>query len=130
MPYDEFVGTMTIYGRLLKKQSLIPSLMSILHNTQWKIMTFELHGRGFDLFIKWLLFYRVSEKKLCNEKVPLLDVNRNQMGMKHISMSQMESWLLNAVYSSQFGCCKPEISRFFQEKSRNQLCHFSMNGTK
>ncbi len=28
--------------------------------------------------------------------------------MKHISMSQMKSWLLNAVYFSQFGCCNPE----------------------
>ncbi len=47
--------------------------------------------------------------------------------MKHISMPQMKSWLLNAVYFSLFKCCNPEILRFSQEKSGNQLCHFSLN---
>ena len=31
----------------------------------------------------------------------------------------MKSWLLNAVYFSQFGFCNPQISRFLQEKSTN-----------
>ncbi len=36
----------------------------------------------------------------------------------------MKSWLLNAVYFSQFGYCNPEITQFFKEKSRYQLlCH-------
>ncbi len=32
--------------------------------------------------------YRVSKKKFCNEKVSSFDVNRKQLWMKHISMSQ------------------------------------------
>ena len=41
------------------------------------------------------------------------------------SKSWLGAWLFNAVYFSQLGCCNPEISQFFQEKSRYQLCHFS-----
>ena len=37
----------------------------------------------------------------------------------------MDFWLLNAVYSSQFGCCNPQIFLFSQDKSRYQLCHLS-----
>ena len=70
----------------------------------------------------------VSEKKLCKEKGPSFDVNKGNYDMKHISVSLMKSWLLNAVYFSQFKCCNPEILQFFQEKSRYQLCHLSLNG--
>ena len=59
---------------------------------------------------------------MCKEKVPSFDVNCD---IKHISMLQMMSSLLNAVYVSQFGCCNPKILQFFQEKSRWQLCNFS-----
>ena len=38
----------------------------------------------------------------------------------------MNSWLFNAVYFSQFGCCNPEILLFSQHKWRYQLCHFSV----
>ncbi len=69
-----------------------------------------------DTVIITCIVYRVSEKKLCNEKVPSFDVNRNQLGIKHISMSQMKSWLSNTVYLSQFGCCTPEILLFFQRE--------------
>ena len=43
-------------------------------------------------------------------------------------MSETKSWLLNVVYFSQFGCCNPLISQFFNEKSRYQLCHFRWMG--
>ena len=40
----------------------------------------------------------------------------------------MNSWLLNAVYLSQFGCCNPHwYIAILPDKSRYQLCHFSMN---
>ena len=42
-------------------------------------------------------------------------------------LSQMNSWLLNAVYFSQVGCCNSEILLFSQDKLRYQLCHFSLN---
>ena len=47
--------------------------------------------------------------------------------MKSTLLSQMNSWPLNAAYFSQFGCCNPGILLFLQNKSRYQLCHFSLS---
>ena len=41
-------------------------------------------------------------------------------------LSPMNSWLLNTVYFSQFGCYNSEILLFFQDKSRVPL-FFSLN---
>ena len=43
----------------------------------------------------------------------------------YINVTKWKSWLLNAVYFSQFGCCNPEISRFFQTRALFRCTIFS-----
>ena len=49
--------------------------------------------------------------------------------MRHETYITFTNELLafDAVYFSQFGCCNSEILLFSQDKSRYQLCHFSLN---
>ncbi len=35
--------------------------------------------------------------------------------MKPTLLSKLDSWLLNVVYFSQFGCCNPETCYFSQD---------------
>ena len=59
----------------------------------------------------------VREKKIARKKCPYLIRIKCNCDMKPILPSQMNSWIFNAVYFSQFGCCNPELLQFFQEKS-------------
>ena len=54
--------------------------------------------------------YRVSKKKIVQlgQSVAAFEVNKNIGEMKPILLSQMNYWLLNVVYFSQYGCCNPE----------------------
>ncbi len=53
--------------------------------------------------------YRVSEKKLCKEKVPLFDVNKSSCDIKTYSQDVTNEVLaFECRLFQQFGCSNPE----------------------
>ena len=63
------------------------------------------------IFVTWS-YTGCPRKKLCKDEGPSFEVKKNTCAMKPTLLSQINSWLLNAVYFRQFESCNPEILLF------------------
>ena len=78
--------------------------------------------------LAWV-FTGCPRKTLSRTRRPRLKLAKTKCDVKPAIFHKMNSWLLIAVYFSQFKCCNPEILQFSQDtcKSRYQLCHISLS---